>query len=152
MWQKHVHIPTIRSLQKHWKNGRLSYLEEGSSAADADHPRSWMNRVKAKYPDEQVPIIDKDEPSAHGTYGYPLRLQSVNGVACTAHRDFKEYRAECRFMRFIRKNLIIRQMVSHSAAGCCHCNPELAAMITELIGDGWKKDADELEKLLAISE
>ena len=29
-----------------------------------------------------------------------------------------------------------------------HCNPELAAYITELIGDGWKKDAAELEKLL----
>lgn len=27
-------------------------------------------------------------------------------------------------------------------------NPELAALITELIGDGWKTDADELEKLL----
>ena len=27
------------------------------------------------------------------------------------------------------------------------CNPELSAMITELIGDGWKKDANELEKL-----
>lgn len=29
-----------------------------------------------------------------------------------------------------------------------HCNPELAAYITELIGDGWKKNAAELEKLL----
>ena len=28
------------------------------------------------------------------------------------------------------------------------CNPELSALITELIGDGWKKDASELEKLL----
>ena len=27
------------------------------------------------------------------------------------------------------------------------CNPELSAMITDLIGDGWKKDANELEKL-----
>ena len=27
------------------------------------------------------------------------------------------------------------------------CNPELSAYITELIGDGWKKDANELEKL-----
>ncbi len=27
------------------------------------------------------------------------------------------------------------------------CNPELSAMITEIIGDGWVKDADELEKL-----
>jgi starch phosphorylase len=27
------------------------------------------------------------------------------------------------------------------------CNPELSALITELIGDGWKKDANELEKL-----
>lgn len=28
------------------------------------------------------------------------------------------------------------------------CNPELSAMITEIIGDGWVKDADELEKLV----
>ena len=27
------------------------------------------------------------------------------------------------------------------------CNPELSAYITELIGEGWKKDANELEKL-----
>ena len=27
------------------------------------------------------------------------------------------------------------------------CNPELSAMITDLIGEGWKKDANELEKL-----
>ncbi|RRC93613.1 glycogen/starch/alpha-glucan family phosphorylase [Erysipelotrichaceae bacterium OH741_COT-311] len=30
-----------------------------------------------------------------------------------------------------------------------HCNPELANYITSLIGEGWKKDANELEKLLA---
>ena len=28
-----------------------------------------------------------------------------------------------------------------------HCNPELAEYITSLIGDGWKKNADELENL-----
>ena len=27
------------------------------------------------------------------------------------------------------------------------CNPELSALITSLIGEGWKKDAMELEKL-----
>lgn len=30
-----------------------------------------------------------------------------------------------------------------------HCNPELTNYITSLIGEGWKKDANELEKLLA---
>lgn len=33
-----------------------------------------------------------------------------------------------------------------------HCNPELAEYITELIGDGWKKDANQLEKLLAFQD
>ena len=32
------------------------------------------------------------------------------------------------------------------------CNKELAATITEAIGDGWKKDADELEKLLKFKD
>jgi len=32
------------------------------------------------------------------------------------------------------------------------CNPELCEYITSLIGDGWKKDATELEKLLAFKE
>ena len=31
-----------------------------------------------------------------------------------------------------------------------HSNPELSAFITELIGDGWKKNANELEKLLVF--
>ena len=32
------------------------------------------------------------------------------------------------------------------------CNRELAAAITKAIGDGWKKDADELEKLLKFKD
>ena len=32
------------------------------------------------------------------------------------------------------------------------CNKELAACITKTIGDGWKKDADELEKLLEYKD
>ena len=32
------------------------------------------------------------------------------------------------------------------------CNPELAALITELIGDGWKKNAEELNKLEAFKD
>ena len=33
-----------------------------------------------------------------------------------------------------------------------HCDPELSGLITELIGSGWKKDAEELQKLLAYRE
>ncbi len=33
-----------------------------------------------------------------------------------------------------------------------HCNPELSAFLTETIGDGWKRNADELEKLLAYRD
>ena len=33
-----------------------------------------------------------------------------------------------------------------------HCNPALAAFITEKIGPGWKKDAAELEKLLQFQD
>ncbi len=33
-----------------------------------------------------------------------------------------------------------------------HCNPELAEFITGKIGDGWKHDADQLEKLLPLQD
>lgn len=32
------------------------------------------------------------------------------------------------------------------------CNPELAGFLTDTIGSGYKKDAEELEKLLAKKE
>ena len=48
-----------------------------------------------------------------------------------------------------RRSSTTRQTASPSAGGCLHCNPELSQWITGKIGPGWKKDAAQLEGLLA---
>ena len=85
--------------------------------------RELDNRVRAKVSDESTYIIkDGLVHMAHMDihYGY-----SVNGVAYL-HTE-------------ILKNSELNNFYK--------LYPELSAMITDLIGDGWKKDANELEKL-----
>ena len=104
-------------------------------------------RVRETVKDESTYIID-DSQRVHMAhmdihYGY-----SVNGVAAlhteilknTELKNFYELYPE----KFNNKTngITFRRWL-------LHCNHPLADYITELIGDGFKKDADELEKLLA---
>ena len=103
-------------------------------------------RVRAKYDDERVQIIDKDNRvhMAHMDMHYGF---SVNGVAALHTEILKKSELKPFYDIYPEKfnnktnGITFRRWL-------LHCNPELAAYITELIGDGWKKDAAELEKLL----
>ncbi len=107
--------------------------------------RELDNRVKAKYDDEKVYIID-DERRVHMAnmdihYGY-----SVNGVAALHTEILKEVELKPFFDIYPEKfnnktnGITFRRWL-------LHCNNELADFITELIGDGYKKNADKLEEL-----
>ena len=104
-------------------------------------------RVAKKYKDPKVQIIDEEKRvhMAHIDihYGY-----SVNGVAAIHTDILKETELNCFYQLYPEKfnnktnGITFRRWL-------LSCNRELAALLTETIGDGYKKNADELEKLLA---
>ena len=108
--------------------------------------RKLDEMAKAKYPDERVAIIDKENRvhMAHMDMHYGF---SVNGVAALHTEILKKSELKPFYDIYPEKfnnktnGITFRRWL-------LHCNPELAAYITELIGDGWKKNAAELEKLL----
>ena len=107
--------------------------------------RELDNRIRQKVTDESTYIIkDNLVHMAHMDihYGY-----SVNGVAYLHTKILKETELHNFYQLYPEKfnnktnGITFRRWLMS-------CNPELSALITELIGDGWKKDASELEKLL----
>lgn len=107
-------------------------------------------RVAAKYKDERVQIIDKDgrvhmaRIDIH--YGF-----SVNGVAAI----HTQILAETELNAFYK---IYPEKFNNKTNGITFrrwllsCNRELAGFLAETIGDGFKKDADKLEKLLEFKD
>ncbi len=103
-------------------------------------------RVAKQYKDEKVQIIDKDKKvhMAHIDihYGY-----SVNGVAAIHTEILKDTELNAFYKLYPEKfnnktnGITFRRWL-------LSCNQELAEFITKTIGDGFKKDAGELEKLL----
>ncbi len=104
-------------------------------------------RVAKKYDDPKVQIIDRDGRvhMAHIDihYGY-----SVNGVAAI-HTDILKETELNHFYKIYPEKFNNKTNGITFRRWLLSCNRELAAFLTETIGDGYKKDALELEKLLA---
>ncbi len=127
----------------------MSFIEE---VAPAIVPiiQKLNEKINAQYHDEKVAIIDTDNRvhMAHMDihYGY-----SVNGVASLHTEILKESELKPFYELYPEKfnnktnGITFRRWL-------LHCNHDLTNLITELIGDGFKKDAKELEKLLAFVE
>ena len=109
--------------------------------------KELSDRVAKKYTDEKVQIIDKSNRvhMAHIDihYGY-----SVNGVAAI-HTDILKESELNHFYKLYPEKFNNKTNGITFRRWLLSCNRELAAFLTETIGDGYKKDADELEKLLA---
>ncbi len=105
------------------------------------------NKVRRKFDDPSVYVIDSDQRvhMAHIAihYGY-----SVNGVAWLHTEILKNVELKS-FYKIYPEKFNNKTNGVTFRRWLMHCNPELACFITELIGNGWKKDAKELEKLLA---
>ena len=112
--------------------------------------RKLDEKIKAKYNDGRVAIIDNENRvhMAHMDIHYGF---SVNGVAALHTDILKESELKAFYDIYPEKfnnktnGITFRRWLMH-------CNTELAGYITELIGDGWKKDAGELEKLLGYKD
>ena len=106
--------------------------------------RELDNRVRKNVSDESTYIIkDGRVHMAHMDihYGY-----SVNGVAYL-HTEILKNTELNNFYKLYPEKFNNKTNGITFRRWLMSCNPELSAMITELIGEGWKKDADELEKL-----
>lgn len=108
------------------------------------------NKVRRKFEDPSVYIIDKDERvhMAHIDIHYGF---SVNGVAWL-HTEILKKEELNHFYKLYPEKFNNKTNGVTFRRWLMHCNPELAGWITELIGTGWKKDAKELEKLLVFKD
>ena len=108
------------------------------------------NKVRRKFDDPSVYIIDKDERvhMAHIDIHYGF---SVNGVAWL-HTEILKNEELNHFYKLYPEKFNNKTNGVTFRRWLMHCNPELAGWITELIGAGWKKDAGELQKLLSYRE
>lgn len=104
------------------------------------------NEAKKKYPDEAVAIIDKEDRvhMAHIDmhYGY-----SINGVAYL-HTEILKNSELKPFYEIYPEKFNNKTNGITFRRWLLHCNEELTSWIGGLIGNGFKKDATELEKLL----
>ena len=104
------------------------------------------NEAKKKYPDEAVAIIDKEDRvhMAHIDmhYGY-----SINGVAYL-HTEILKNSELKPFYEIYPEKFNNKTNGITFRRWLLHCNEELTSWIEGLIGNGFKKDATGLEKLL----
>ena len=104
-------------------------------------------RVAAKYKDPKVQIIDKDKKvhMAHIDIHYGF---SVNGVAAV-HTEILKNTELNAFYKIYPEKFNNKTNGITFRRWLLSCNRELSNFISETIGDGYKKDAGNLEKLLA---
>ena len=106
--------------------------------------RELDNLVRKTVTDESTCIIKDDlVHMAHMDihYGY-----SVNGVAYL-HTEILKNTELNSFYKLYPEKFNNKTNGITFRRWLMSCNPELSALITDLIGEGWKKNADELEKL-----
>ncbi len=106
--------------------------------------RELDNRIRVKVSDESTYIIkDNLVHMAHMDihYGY-----SVNGVAYL-HTEILKNSELNNFYKLYPEKFNNKTNGITFRRWLMSCNPQLSALIAELIGEGWKKDANELEKL-----
>ena len=108
------------------------------------------DKVRRRFDDERVAIIDRYDTvhMAHIDIHYGF---SVNGVAALHTEILKNTELHLFYQIYPEKfnnktnGITFRRWL-------LHCNPMLDGYIESLIGDGFKKDASELSKLLAYKD
>ena len=134
------HIILAEALEK-WP---MDYLEKVVPNL-IDIIKELDKRVREKYDDESLYIIDEDNRvhMAHIDIHYTF---SVNGVA-SLHTEILEKNELNNFYEIYPEKFNNKTNGITFRRWLMHCNHELTDLIEDLIGDGFKKDAIELEKL-----
>ena len=108
------------------------------------------DKVRRKYEDESVAIIDRNDTvhMAHIDIHYGF---SVNGVAAL-HTEILKNSELNNFYKIYPEKFNNKTNGITFRRWLIHCNPRLTALLDETIGEGYKKNAAELEKLLAYKD
>lgn len=108
------------------------------------------DKVRRKYDEPKLHIIDKDDRvhMAHIDIHYSY---SVNGVA-SLHTDILKNEELNHFYEIYPEKFNNKTNGITFRRWLLHSNPQLTEYIESLIGDGFKKDADELKKLLKFKD
>lgn len=108
------------------------------------------DKIRRKFDGEKLAIIDKNDRvhMAHICIHYSY---SVNGVA-SLHTDILKETELADFYKVYTDKFNNKTNGITFRRWLLHCNPELTDFIASLIGDGFKKDADELKKLAEFKD
>lgn len=108
------------------------------------------DRVRRKFDDESTAIIDRNDTvhMAHIDIHYSF---SVNGVAAL-HTEILKNSELHNFYRLYPEKFNNKTNGITFRRWLLHCNPLLTEFLDKTIGEGYKKDASELEKLLAYQD
>ena len=112
--------------------------------------RKLDEKVKAKYPAENLAIIDSNNlvHMAHMDIHYGF---SINGVAAL-HTEILKNSELHQFYEIYPEKFNNKINGITFRRWLMYCNQPLTKFISSLIGEGYKKDADELKKLLAYKD
>lgn len=104
------------------------------------------DKVRRKFDNEKLAIIDKNDRvhMAHICIHYSY---SINGVA-SLHTDILKETELSDFYKIYPNKFNNKTNGITFRRWLLHCNPELTEFITSLIGDNFKRNADELKKLV----
>lgn len=127
----------------------IAFLKE---AAPAIVPiiKRLDDMVREKYPDDAVAIIDPDN-RVHMAHMDMHFGHSVNGVAYL-HTEILKNSELHDFYKLYPDKFNNKTNGITFRRWLLHCNPSLTELLTDTIGDGFKKNAEELEKLLVFKD
>lgn len=106
--------------------------------------------VRERYSDDAVAIIDSDDRVHMANMDMHFG-HSVNGVAYL-HTEILKNSELHDFYKLYPDKFNNKTNGITFRRWLLHCNPSLTQFLTETIGDGFKKDAEELEKLLKYKD
>lgn len=108
------------------------------------------DKVRRKYQDESVAVIDRNDVvhMAHIDIHYGF---SVNGVAAL-HTEILKSNELNNFYRIYPEKFNNKTNGITFRRWLLHCNPALANLLDFCIGDGYRKDAGALEKLMEYQD
>lgn len=108
------------------------------------------DKVRRKFEDERVAIIDRNDVvhMAHIDIHYGF---SVNGVA-SLHTEILKENELNHFYQIYPEKFNNKTNGITFRRWLLHCNPKLAKLLDEVIGERYRTDASELEKLLDYAE
>ncbi len=127
----------------------LAYLEKVVPQL-VPYIKELDKRIAAKYDDPKVQIIDENDRvhMAHIDIHYGF---SVNGVAAI-HTEILKNSELNSFYKIYPEKFNNKTNGITFRRWLLSCNRELAGFLSQTIGDGYKKDADKLEKLLEYKD